>query len=124
LRIEITATESIEQGLLAYPAYISAMRKSAALCEAFGVKHEPHSYGPTLIQAAHLHVVLAAQNCDFIEIPVPLGIMDEAMLDVIRPGPDGFVDAPTKPGLGYDVDSDEIARLTVDEVSAAELAAA
>ena len=73
------------------------------------------------MQAAHLHVMLATHNCDFVELPVPLGIMDEGMVDVIRPGADGFVDAPTKPGLGYEVDWDEIERLTVQEVSAAEL---
>jgi L-alanine-DL-glutamate epimerase-like enolase superfamily enzyme len=141
-RIQITATESIDKGLLAYPAYlkdhvvdgirsvgdwiggISAMKKTAGLCEAFGVKYEPHSYGTTLVQAAHLHVMLATHNCDFVEIPVPLGIMDEGMVDVIRPGADGFVDAPTKPGLGYDVDWDEIERLTVREVSGAETLAA
>ena len=31
-----------------------------------------------------------------------------AMADTIRVGPDGFVEAPTKPGLGYDVDWDDI----------------
>jgi L-alanine-DL-glutamate epimerase-like enolase superfamily enzyme len=141
-KIQITATESIDKGLLAYPAYlkdhivdgvrsvgdwiggISAMRKSAALCEAFGVKYEPHSYGTTLIQAAHLHVMLATHNCDFVEIPVPLGIMDEGMVDVIRPDADGFVDAPTKPGLGYDIDWDVISGVTVSEHSGADTLAA
>lgn len=141
--IQITAAESIDKGLLAYPPYlsdhvvdgirsvgdwiggISAMRKAAALCEAFNVKYEPHSYGPTLIQAAHLHVMLATHCCDFVEIPVPLGIMDEAMVDVIRPDGDGYVQAPTKPGLGYEVDLDAIASLTTEEASgAASLAAA
>jgi len=115
-KIPITATESVANGLRAYPAYlkdhvvdgvrsvgdwiggISAMRKAAALCEAFNVKYEPHSYGTTLVQAAHLHVMLATHNCDFVELPVPLGIMDEGMADW-----------------------DEIERLTVQEVSAAEL---
>lgn len=137
-RIQITGVESIDKGLLAYPAYlkdhvvdglrsvgdwiggISAMRKAAGLCEAFGVKYEPHSYGPTLIQAAHLHVMLATHACDFVELPVPLGIMDEAMVDVIRPGADGYVQAPSKPGLGYEVDMEAIERLTVTELSAAE----
>jgi L-alanine-DL-glutamate epimerase-like enolase superfamily enzyme len=141
-QIPITATESVDQGFLAYAPYlkdhvvdgirsvgdwiggISAMRKSAALCEGFAVKYEPHSYGPTLIQAAHMHVMLSTHNADFIELPVPLGIMDEGMIDVIKPTADGFVEAPTKPGLGYEVDMDEIERLTVQEVSGAELLAA
>lgn len=129
-RIPITATESVALGLRGYPKYltdhvvdsvrsvgdwiggISAMRKSAALCEAFNTKYEPHSYGTTLIQAAHLHVMLAIHNCDLFEIPVPQGILDIGMKDVIRVEADGCISAPTRPGLGYDIDRDEIDRLT------------
>ena len=35
------------------------------------------------------------------------------MKDVIRVGKDGFVEAPTKPGLGYDVDWNKISDLTI-----------
>lgn len=92
---------------------ISAMRKSAALCEAFNTKYEPHSYGTTLIQAAHLHVMLAIHNCDLFEIPVPQGILDIGMKDTIRVEADGCVSAPTRPGLGYDVDWNAIDKLTL-----------
>ena len=130
-KIPITAAESVIEGLRAYPKYlsgnvvdtirsvgdwiggISAMRKSAALCEAFNTKYEPHSYGTTLIQAAHLQVMLAIHHCDLFEIPVPEAILDIGMKDVIRVGKDGFVEAPTKPGLGYDVDWDKIKHLTI-----------
>lgn len=133
-RMPITATESVSEGLRGYPKYlvnhavdsvrsvgdwiggITAMRKSAALCETFNVKYEPHSYGTTLVQAAHLHVMLAIHNCDLFEIPVPQGILDVGMKDVIRVEADGFTNAPTKPGLGYDVDWDEIRKLTVKEL--------
>jgi L-alanine-DL-glutamate epimerase-like enolase superfamily enzyme len=133
-RMPITATESVTEGLRGYPKYlannvvdtvrsvgdwiggITAMRKSAALCEAFNTKYEPHSYGTTLIQAAHLHVMLAIHNCDLFEIPVPEGILDIGMKDVIRVGKDGYVDAPTKPGLGYDVDWEKIRALTLKKL--------
>jgi L-alanine-DL-glutamate epimerase-like enolase superfamily enzyme len=132
--IEIVAAESVRGGLLAYPPYlvehaldalrpigdqtggITTMRKSAALAEAFGVKFEPHSYGCTSVTAAHFHVMLSTHNCDFLELPVPLGVLDQGMKDVIRVNPDGWVDAPTKPGLGYDVDLDAIDNLTVREL--------
>ena len=132
-KMPITATESVTEGLRGYPKYltgnvvdtirsvgdwiggISAMRKSAALCEAFNTKYEPHSYGTTLVQAAHLHVMLAIHNCDLFELPVPEGILDIGMKDVIRVTKDGFVEAPTKPGLGYDVDWDKIKELTLRE---------
>ena len=133
-RIPITATESVAAGLREYPKYlssgvvdsvrsvgdwiggISAMKKSAALCEAFGAKYEPHSYGTTHVQAAHFHVMLAIHNSDFLEIPVPQGILDIGMKDVIRCGADGYVDAPTKPGLGYDVDWSAIEKLTLQQL--------
>lgn len=132
--IEIVAAESVRGGLLAYPPYlvehtldalrpigdqmggITTMRKTAALAEAFGVKFEPHSYGCTSVTAAHFHVMLSTFHCDFLEIPVPLGCLDQGMKDVFRPGPDGYVEAPTKPGLGYEVDLDAIDDLTVREL--------
>lgn len=132
--ISITAVESVAGGLRQIPPYlvnhavdsvrsvgdwiggISAMRKCAALCEAFNVKYEPHSYGTTLIQAAHFHVMLAINNCDLVELPVPRGILDHGMADVMWIDGDGYVDAPTKPGLGYDLDEDAIADLTVREI--------
>ena len=95
---------------------ITAMRKTAHLCEAFNRNFEPHSYGTTLVQAAHLHVMLSMKNCDFMEIPVPQGILDVGMKDVIRVEKDGYVSAPTKPGLGYDIDWDTIKKLTVEEL--------
>lgn len=132
--IEMVVAESVRGGLLAYPPYlvehtldalrpigdqmggITTMRKTAALAEAFGVKFEPHSYGCTSVTAAHFQVMLATHHCDFLELPVPLGVLDQGMKDVIRPNPDGYVDAPTKPGLGYDVDLDAIDDLTVREL--------
>ena len=74
---------------------------------------EPHSYGSTSIVAAHLAVMLSIHNCDFVELPVPQDILDHGMKDVIRVNADGYVEAPTKPGLGYDFDFDKIDELTV-----------
>lgn len=135
LDLPVTAVESVSGGLLQYPQYltghavdslrsvgdwiggISAMRKSAALCEAFGVKYEPHSYGTTLIQAAHFHVMLAIHNCDLVELPVPTGCLDAGMKNALRVDESGNVPAPTLPGLGYAIDEDEIDRLTIRELT-------
>ena len=46
------------------------MMKTAHLCEAYHMNIEPHSFGPTLVQAMHFHVMLAVKNCDFFESPV------------------------------------------------------
>lgn len=139
LRIPVTAVESVAGGLRHIPPYlvdhvvdsvrsvgdwiggITAMRKCAALCEAFNVTYEPHSYGTTLVQAAHFHVMLAIHNCDLVELPVPQGILDHGMADVLRVQADGTVPAPTKPGLGYEVDWDAIDDLTVREITSGDV---
>lgn len=134
--LQITAAESVAQGLRAYPRYlvggvidsvrgigdrmggISALRKSAALCEAFGTNFEPHSYGTTLVQAAHLNVMLAIHNCRYFELPVPPGFLSVGMRDRIDVASDGYVCGPTKPGLGYAVDADVIDGLIERELKA------
>jgi L-alanine-DL-glutamate epimerase-like enolase superfamily enzyme len=83
------------------------MIKTAHLCEAHHVKNEPHSFGPTLVEAAHFHVMLAIRNCDFFESAFPEGIFTAGMKDRIRVE-NGYAYAPTKPGLGYDADWDYI----------------
>lgn len=136
LDVPISAVESVHGGLQHYREYltrgavsslrsvgdwiggISAMRKSAALCEAFNVKYEPHSYGTTLIQAAHFHVMLSINHCDLVELPVPTGILDAGMKNTLRVDKSGNVAAPTLPGLGYEIDEDEIDRLTIRQLSA------
>jgi len=55
------------------------------------------------------------KNCDFFELPVPQGILDVGMKDAIRVDKDGYVQAPTKPGLGYDIDWEAVNKLTVEE---------
>lgn len=137
-RVQIAGLESLRLGFKAVPPYltaqavdsvraigdwvggISAMRKTAHLCEAFGINYEPHSYGSTLIQAAHFHVMLSVHNCELVELPVPTGILDIGMKDSLRVGADGYVPAPTKPGLGYEIDKDAIDDLTVRMLSATE----
>jgi hypothetical protein len=87
---------------------ITPMMKAAHLCEAHNIKNELHSFGPTLVEAAHLHVMLSIRNCDFFEAADPEGLFTAGMKDSIKVAPDGYVYAPQKPGLGYDVDWDYI----------------
>jgi L-alanine-DL-glutamate epimerase-like enolase superfamily enzyme len=130
LDVPIAATELEQIGFLGYSKYIehqsvdivrtfgdyiggiTPMIKTAHLCHAHHLKLEPHSFGPTLVQAAHFHIMLAIHNCDFFESPVPEGVFDAGMKDVIRVGTDGFVVAPVKPGLGYEIDQGYIEKET------------
>jgi L-alanine-DL-glutamate epimerase-like enolase superfamily enzyme len=122
----IAATEHNMIGFLDYPEYITSgavdivrafgdyiggitpLKKTASLCEAFHIKHEPHSFGSALVQAAHLHLMLSIRNCDSFESNVPEGIFDAGMKEVIRVQKDGYVYAPAKPGLGLEIDWDYI----------------
>lgn len=134
LDVPIAGAESVVQGIRTYPQYltnnacpilrgigdliggITGLRKAAATCEAFNVKFEAHSYGSPHITNAHLHVMFAMGNCDWIELPVPQDAYEVACRAGARVQPDGHVYAPQGPGLGCEVDWDELKRLTIEEV--------
>ena len=134
LDIPIAVGETMFLGLEYYPQYlirhagdiirivgevaggVTAMLRLAHMCEGFNVNCEPHSYGTTLSQAACLHVMLAVRNCDFFELPVPVGFFDFGMKDKICIAKDGYVYGPTKPGLGYDLDWDAVENATVKRI--------
>jgi hypothetical protein len=92
--------------LAEYAGGIAQMMKSAHACKAFGLNYEIHSYGPILSLAMYLNVVLAVQNCSFAEIMVPQNLLSMGMLNADLPIVDseGFIGAPHKPVLGYDID--------------------
>lgn len=94
---------------------ITGMRKIAAAAEVHNRRLEPHSYGSTLVQAAHLHHILASRNCEYFEVPHPKEKLDFGMKTSIRIGSDGRVVAPTAPGLGYEIDWDVIENTTIAE---------
>ncbi|MGY1806187.1 enolase C-terminal domain-like protein [Blastococcus sp. SYSU D00669] len=92
---------------------ITGLRKIGALAELHNRRMEPHSYGSTLVQAAHLHYILSVRNCEFFELPYPRGPLDFGMRDTVEISEDGHALAPTKPGLGYDVDWDVVDNHTI-----------
>ena len=101
--------------LAEYAGGVTQMMKSAHACEAFGLNYEIHSYGPTLNLAMYLNVALAVRNCSFAEIMVPQNLLSMGMLAADLPVVDheGFIGAPLKPGLGYDIDRDAVENLTL-----------
>jgi L-alanine-DL-glutamate epimerase-like enolase superfamily enzyme len=92
---------------------ITALRKIGAAAEMLGRRMEPHAYGSTLVQAAHLHYMLAARNCTYFEMPWPRHGLDFGMKTVLDIDANGWVHAPTAPGLGYEIDWDVIDNATV-----------
>lgn len=95
---------------------ITEMRKTASLCEMFGLNVEPHSWGGSLCQAANLHVMLSIKNCEFFELPIDEngneGMFDVGTKDTLRIDKEGYVHAPKKPGLGLEIDWDLVEKGT------------
>ena len=83
---------------------IAQARKAAVLAREAGLDCEFMAWGYNLAAAANLHLMLAVENCSYFEQAMPYEPFEFAMIDVIRPGPDGLVRAPTRPGLGLRVD--------------------
>lgn len=93
---------------------ITDLLKLAHFAEIHGMDLEPHDFnGGT----ASLHVLMSIMNGRFYEIAVPRGSFDVGMypdvyLDPCWIDPDGFIAAPSKPGLGFGIDLKAAALVT------------
>ena len=92
---------------------VTPARKIMALAEASGMNVELQCWGYTLTQAVNLHMMLAFTNCTYFEQPVPYPVFEYGMLDVIRTDNEGFVHAPSGPGLGVRIDWDAVKSATI-----------
>jgi L-alanine-DL-glutamate epimerase-like enolase superfamily enzyme len=95
---------------------ITDLLKLAGMAEAHNMKMEPHDFGGG---TASLHVLLAITNADYYEQATPEGCFDSAIypgvyLEPIRVDRDGYVHAPTGPGLGFGIDMAEAEKVTVE----------
>ena len=91
---------------------ITGSLKSAHIAEGFGVNCEMHMTVLSLMDVANLHVALAIKNCRYLELPFP----DGATFGIKKPleiDNEGYVQAPTDPGLGVEIDWNVITRNTV-----------
>ena len=92
---------------------ITAGMKLGQLAECFGLECAPHNWGEALDHAVHFHCELAMPNNNWFEMTVPQGSGDRPyMKDKIRIDKDGYVPAPTKPGLGYEIDRAALEKIT------------
>jgi len=92
---------------------ITGGMKVARLAECFGMECQPHNWGTTLDHAVHFHCELAMPNCIWFEMTQPQGITDRPYFkDRMRIDKEGYVPAPTKPGLGYELDRNVLDNLT------------
>jgi len=93
---------------------ITGGMKVARMAECFNMMCQPHNWGTTLDHAVHFHCELAMPNNLWFEMTQPQGITDRPYFkDKIRVDKDGYVPAPTKPGLGYELDHNILDNLTL-----------
>lgn len=101
--IQQGATDML-RGDVAVSGGITPLIKSAHLAEAFRMKCEIHHGGNSLNNVANLHVMMAMDNCDYYEVFPASGANRYALVGDIEVDENGLVYAPTKPGLGYEID--------------------
>jgi L-alanine-DL-glutamate epimerase-like enolase superfamily enzyme len=93
---------------------ITAGMKLGHMAECFEMECAPHNWGNVYYHAVHFHCELAMPNNRWFEMTVPLGSSDLAFIkDKIRIDSEGYVNAPAKPGLGYEIDRDALDKFTV-----------
>ncbi len=92
---------------------ITGGMKVGRLAQGFGMECQPHNWGTALDHAVHFHCELSLPNCGWFEMTQPQGTTDRPYFkDQIRIDKEGYVPAPTKPGLGYEIDYDRLHDLT------------
>jgi len=74
------------------------------------MKCEIHHGGNSLNNVANLHVMMAMDNCDYYEVFPASGANRYALVEDIEVDENGLVYAPTKPGLGYEIDWELVER--------------
>jgi L-alanine-DL-glutamate epimerase-like enolase superfamily enzyme len=86
--------------------------KVAHLAECFGLECAPHNWGGPFDHAVHFHLELAMPNNVWFEMTQPMEQSDRPYIkDKIRIDAEGYVHAPTKPGLGYEIDRNVLENL-------------
>jgi L-alanine-DL-glutamate epimerase-like enolase superfamily enzyme len=92
---------------------ITGLKKLCSLAEGFGMNCEIGTAGNSLLNAANLHVIFSVANCDYFEYWMPQAAHQFGLVDDIKLNDRGVIEAPTLPGLGYELDWDFIQAHTV-----------
>ena len=103
---------------------ITEMHRVASMANAFGILCNPHVWGSPVMIAASLHVAAAVPECPPARVPRPY--QQEPVMEFDRtPSPiregiaepfdqtGGFLDVPTGPGLGVEIDEAAVRHLSV-----------
>jgi L-alanine-DL-glutamate epimerase-like enolase superfamily enzyme len=90
---------------------ISGSMRVGMLADAFNLECTPHNWGNPTDLAVHFHLELAMPNAYWFEMPHPATAVDRPYQAQFRVDKDGYVPAPTEPGLGYPIDHNALDKL-------------
>jgi L-alanine-DL-glutamate epimerase-like enolase superfamily enzyme len=90
---------------------ISGSMRVGMLADAFNLECTPHNWGNPTDLAVHFHLELALPNAYWFEMPHPATAVDRPYQAKFRIDKDGYVLAPTEPGLGYPINRNELDKL-------------
>jgi L-alanine-DL-glutamate epimerase-like enolase superfamily enzyme len=92
---------------------ISGSMRVGLLADAFGLECTPHNWGNPIDLAVHHHIEMALPNANWFEVPMPPEAADHPYMDTkYRPDADGYIGAPTAPGLGVKINRANLDKLT------------
>ena len=90
---------------------ISGSMRVGALADAFNLECTPHNWGNPTDLAVHFHLELAMPNAYWFEMPHPATAVDRPYQAQFRIDHEGYVLAPTEPGMGYPIDRNALDKL-------------
>jgi L-alanine-DL-glutamate epimerase-like enolase superfamily enzyme len=101
---------------VAFKGGITPVKKMADICDAFGLACELHHAGNAPMNLANLHVALSMKGETHFEVMKPASLHNYGMTGYMELDREGYIHAPTKPGLGFDMDWDRIKHDKVAQV--------
>jgi len=105
------------RGDVAVKGGITTLLKAAHLAEAFRMNFEVHHGGNSLNNIANLHVIMAIRNTELFEVLLPDAMQKYGLAEEITVDREGFVHAPSGPGLGAAIDFELIERTKLGVLS-------
>jgi L-alanine-DL-glutamate epimerase-like enolase superfamily enzyme len=95
---------------------ISEIVKIAEAAYRRGVSCIPHCWCHMIGVAAAVHLAAVLPNMPYIEYPLafpPSPLISDLLQPALIPSPDGWLEVPTRPGLGYTLNEDVVRRYRV-----------
>ena len=88
-------------------------KKIASMADTYGILCAPHGFGHTVGLVANLHFIVSTPNGIMVEVDqMPDPLRDELLSEPVDVK-NGYVDIPTKPGLGVELSEDALRKYSL-----------